>query len=410
MPDLILIGLNHRTAPIALRERVHRAADALTDTLHRLIQHPCIEEVAMLSTCNRVEVMMSVTDVDSAHAVILDDWAMVSGLSWDEMNAHTYLYVGVDAIHHVMRVAAGLDSLVLGETHILGQLSNALRTAQTAKTTHARLNITLSAALNIGKRARAETGLAHGARSVASAAAHLALRAVDGQACPMIAVIGLGEMGQAAARALVGRGVRVILLNRTDSRANDFAMKLGVEAHPWRGLSSALRAVDAVIVATGGTTPILTVEHISAVMESRRRPLTVIDVSVPRAVEPEAAGNFGLMLYDIDALRTALDHAELTRQTEAARAEILCAEAAHTVMTRLYERDAIPEIIALRQNAHAAAQAELDAALALQPMLSPETRLMLYRQTRRAVNQGLHAPILALKAQAAQRAPLEFSS
>lgn len=409
MHDLILIGLNHRTAPVALRERVHRAADALTDTLHRLVQHPCIEEAAMLSTCNRVEVMMSVTDVEAARAVILDDWAMVSGLSWGEMGAHTYTYIGFDAIQHLMRVAAGLDSLMLGETQILRQLAGTLRAAQSVKTIGATLNILLSAALNTGKRARTETGLAHGARSVASAAAHLALRSVEGQACSMIAVIGVGQMGQATVRALLGRGVRVIVLNRTDSKAHDIAARWGVESHPWRGLSSALRAVDAVIIATGASTPILTTEHMVAVMESRRRPLTVVDVSVPRAVEPEAADIFGLMLYDIDSLRTALDHAETSRQIEAARAERLCAQAAYTVMQRLSERDAIPEIMALRQNAHAAAQAQLEAAIEHQPNLSPETRQMLYRQTRRAVNQDLHAPILALKARAAERALLEFS-
>jgi glutamyl-tRNA reductase len=409
MPELILIGLNHHTAPVAVRERVYHATDALTRTLHRLTSQAGIDEAAMLSTCNRVEVLMVCTDVEIARAAVLSEWADISGLPADEIRAYTYTYQQIDAIHHLMRVAAGLDSLILGETHILGQLAASLKHAQAARTIGATLNIALSSALHLGKRARTQTRLTDGARSVASAAAHLALRAVQGQACPLIGVVGVGEMGQAAARALMGRGVRVILMNRTDSRADDVARRLGVESHPWRDLSVALRAVDAVIMATSATQPVLTADHLGVVMHSRRRPLTVVDLAVPRAVEPQAADIFGLMLYDIDALRTSLDHAEAARKIEAAHAETLCLDAAHAVVTRLSERDAIPAIVDLRQSAHAAAQAELDAALAGQPALAPEARLALVRQTRRAVNQALHHPILALKAQAAQRAELEFS-
>lgn len=409
MPELILIGLNHRTAPVAVRERVYHTPDALTRTLHRLTAQAGIHEAAMLSTCNRVEVLMVCTDVELARATVLTDWADISGLTVDEMSAYTYTYHQSDAVHHLMRVAAGLDSLILGESHILGQLAASLKHAQAAQTIGATLNIVLSSALHIGKRARAQTGLAHGARSVASAAAHLALRAVSGQACPLIAIIGMGEMGQAAARALIGRGVRVILINRTDSRAEDTACRLGLESHPWRGLSAALRAVDAVIMATSATQPILTADHLGGVMTSRRRPLTVVDLAVPRAVESEAAGLHGLTLYDIDALRTALDHVESARQTEAARAETLCAEAAHAVLTRLSERDAIPHIIQLRQQTHADALIALETVLDAQPNLTPHARLALIRQTRRTVNQALHPLILALKAQAAQRAELEFS-
>ncbi len=401
MPHMLMIGLSHRTAPVATRERAHRNGESLTDALQRWVQHPCIDEAAMLSTCNRVEVIVMTSDVEAAHAVVLAQIAESCDLTPAALMEYTYAYVGLAAVYHVMRVAAGLDSLVLGETQILGQLADALNAARAAKTSGASLNLLLTAALHTGKRVRAETRIAHGARSVASIAARTALHAVAGQPNPIILIVGAGEMGQAAARALQGREARVILLNRTDSRASAAAALLHIDSHPWANLTAALISADAVIAATGAQSAVLTTDALTNVMTARRgRRLTIVDLAVPRAVEAGAVTLPGLTLHDIDALRAHLDQSSTARQAEAARAERLCIAAARVAQRRLSERGAVPAIIALRHHEKHIAQAEYDAALRRQPDLTPEAQAAMSRTIRRAHNQTLYPQTLALKAHA----------
>lgn len=401
MPHLLLIGLSHRTAPVALRERVHRSGAALTDALRAWVSLPGVSEAAMVSTCNRVEVLLAVSEVEAARRAIIERWAADSGLSAEVLDAHTYALADRQAVAHVMQVAAGLDSLVLGETQILGQLADALRAAQAAHTAGTLTQRLLMVALHTGKRARTETHIAHGARSVASAAAHAALRAVHGLHCPLIVVVGAGEMGQGAARTLKGRGgVRVVLVNRTDARAERAAALIGVESHPWARLYDALTAADAVIAATGAQTAVLTADDMADLMARRAgRALAVVDIAVPRAVEPVDLP--GLSLHDIDGLRAALDHADTVRQTEAVRAADLCAAAADDFMRWLHQREAVPAIVALRQYAHRVAESAVESALGQHT--SDEQRQRAHREARRTVNQLLHAPTLTLKSNAAAR-------
>ncbi|MCU0463805.1 MAG: glutamyl-tRNA reductase [Anaerolineae bacterium] len=401
MPHLLLIGLSHRTAPVALRERVHRSGAALTDALRAWVSLLGVSEAAMVSTCNRVEVLLAVSEVEAARRAVLERWAADSDLSADDLATNTYTYADAEAVAHVMEVAAGLDSLVLGETQILGQLADALRAAQAAQTAGTLTQRLMMTALHTGKRTRTETHITHGARSVASAAAHAALHAVHGLNCPLIVILGAGEMGQGAARALKGRGgVRIVLVNRTDERAERAAALIGVESHPWARLHDALAAADAVIAATGAQTAVLTADDMADLMARRPgRPLTVVDIAVPRAVEPVELP--GLTLQDIDGLRAALDHADTVRQTEAVRAAELCAAAADDFMRWLGQREAVPAIIALRQYAHRLAESAVEAALGQH--ISDEHRQRAHRAARRTVNQLLHAPTLTLKSSSAAR-------
>jgi glutamyl-tRNA reductase len=398
-PILLLIGLDHHTTPVAVRERAHLSGQSQHSLLRRLIDHPDISEAFVLSTCNRVEVLMAVTDPKAASRHLLHSLSDLSGIQPQTLSRHMYVHCQYNAALHVMRVAAGLESLMLGETQILGQLASALRSAQQVSTIGSLLNQTIQAALHIGKRARAETDIAHGARSVASAAARLALRVTSHHHCPTILVIGAGEMGQAAARSLVGRGARVILTNRTDARANEHAARIGIEAHPWDALWDALPHADAVLVAVGGTHPLLTAERLSA--QTRRHPLTLIDLSVPRMVEPNAADLPHITLYDIDTLHHAIDSANAARHLGAQRAGSLCVSAADSLMYRLNERRAIPIIKALYQQAEADIQARLAEAFQHQPDLDEQQRRNLERRVRRLTRKTLHPQIIALKARAA---------
>lgn len=398
MPHLLLIGLSHRTAPVALRERVHRSGAALTDALRAWVSLPGVSEAAMVSTCNRVEVLLAVSEIETARCAVLDRWAADSGLPTDVLDAHTYALADRQAVAHVMAVAAGLDSLVLGETQILGQLADALRAAQAAHTAGTLTQRLLMDALHTGKRTRTETHITHGARSVASAAAHAALRAVHGLHCPLIVIVGAGEMGQGAARTLKGRGgVRVVLVNRTDERAERAAALIGVESHPWARLHDALAAADAVIAATGAQAAVLTADDMADLMARRAgRALAVVDIAVPRAVESVELP--GLTLHDIDGLRAALDHADSVRQTEAVRAAELCESAGDEFMRWLRQREAVPAIVALRHYAHHLAESAVESALGQH--VSDEHRQRAHRDARRTVNQLLHAPTLALKSSA----------
>ena len=395
---LFAVGLSHRTAPVELRERVDFARGGVEAALSALASRGIAHELVVLSTCNRAEVY-AVGDNESSAAGLTRFFSEYHGVPPEHIAEHLYVRRGPEAALHLFRVAAGLDSLVVGEPQILGQVKAAYATANELQATGALTNRLFHSAFAVGKRVRSETGLSEGAVSVSYAAIALAKKIFGNLEGLNVLILGAGEMAKLTGVHLRAQRVnQITIAGRTTAAAERLAHHLNGRAVPWDDLTHALAAADIVITATGATEPVLTRTRVEEVMRPRRgRPLFIIDIALPRDVEA-AAGNLDqVFLYNLDDLRAIVKENLARRTAELERADVIVNEEVTRFASWMQSREIIPTVVALRRRFESIRQAELNR---LQPKLAglpPEARARLDEITHLIVEKLLLAPTEQLK-------------
>jgi glutamyl-tRNA reductase len=393
---LLLVGTSHRLAPVEVRERVAVDDDAAADIAARLAGE---DEAVCLSTCNRTELYVAATDSTEAEQRATDTLAELAAVEPPELEPYLYRLEHEAAAVHLFRVAAGLDSLVPGESEILGQV----RTAYEQGTVGPLLDRLFSHALHTGKRVRTDTAIAESPGTTSSAAAALAAQVFGDLKGARIAIVGAGKIGKRAARRLTKRGAELsFIANRTETRARELATELGGETIPLEGLVDATRAVDILVSSTSSTGFVLTKEALAPALSVRKgRPLLLIDLAVPRDLDPAINELPDCYLYDIDDLEAVVHETARGREAEFARAEAIAVEEAARFRDWLAARDVAPVIASLRERAETIRRGELAKASGRLAGLSERERNAVESLTSQIVNKLLHEPILRLKEAAA---------
>jgi len=395
---LYAIGLSHRTAPVELRERVDFARGGVEQALASLAVRGVGREMVVLSTCNRAEIY-AVGDNDATADGVSRFFSEYHNIPHEQMSEHLYVRNGADAARHLFRVAAGLDSLVVGEPQILGQVKAAYAAAHEGHFTAALMNRLFHSAFAAGKRVRSETGLGEGAVSVSYAAIALAKKIFGDLKGRNVLILGAGEMAKLTGVHLQAQHVKQITIaSRTLLTAENLAAHLGGTAVPWDALDTALHAADIVVTATGASEPVLTRARIEEAMRPRRgRALFIIDIALPRDVEASAGDLGQVFLYNIDDLRTIVQENLARRTAELARGEAIVEEEVAKFVAWMQSREIVPTVVALRQRFESIRQSEL---ARLEPKLTglpPEARVRLEEVTRLIVEKLLLTPTEQLK-------------
>jgi glutamyl-tRNA reductase len=398
---LLLVGISHRTAPVDVRERVDFQARGVGEALRAVAERGSTREAVILSTCNRAELYVACDDVAATRGDLAAFISDFNGVDAADVAPHVYDVSDLDAARHLFRVAAGLDSLVVGEPQILGQVKDAHTVATETQTSGPVLNRLFHASFAVGKRVRTETALGAGAVSVSYAAVALARKIFGDLAGRNASVIGAGEMGKLTALHIKTQGVQhVTIVSRTMAHAARTAEAIGgASAAPWDELDTVLSNSDIVITATGAALPILTKPHIEAVMRPRRnRPLFIIDIAMPRDVEPAAGEIEQVFLYNIDDLQATVRENLARRASEVERAETIVSEEIEKFGAWFRSRSAIPTVVALRQRFEAIRRAELERLDFKLSALPPEARARVDEITHLIVEKLLLTPTEQLKA------------
>jgi len=395
--ELTVLGVNHRTAPVALRERLAFPEGTLPSVLHLLSE--VASEAYVLSTCNRTE-LYAVTDVESPIAALTDLLVDIRDIAPDALQGHTYVRSGEEAVRHLLRVACGLDSMVLGEAQILGQVREAFDAAVATGTVGPVFRRVLPLALEIGKRARSETRIGRGSVSPSSVAVDLVKRDLGQIHSRSVLVVGAGEAAQATVRSLADAGTSEILVaNRSLPRAEEAAEAVGGRAVPYEELSDALYAVDIVISSTSAMEPVITAEAVSRAMSQRpQRSLLFVDIAVPRDIDPAVAEIPNVILYNIDDLEAMCTENLLSRQREAAGVEALVDDGLAQFRDWQGVQHLVPTIGALYQHAELIRRMEIDRTIPRLRSLSSDDRELIDVMTASIVRRLLHGPVAALKA------------
>ncbi|HEX9104265.1 MAG TPA: glutamyl-tRNA reductase, partial [Polyangia bacterium] len=403
--QLGIVGLSHKTAPIEVRERVAFAEDALGDSLRKLVGVPGVGEAMIVSTCNRVELYAGVDDKAALEALmrfLIDERQLPPSL-----RTHVYAHDGHDALRHLFRVAASLDSMVVGESQILGQVKEAYAVALEAGTLGPILQRAVPRAFALAKRVRTETDVAKSSASIASAAVDLAAQIFGALAGRHVLVVGAGKMGDLSARHLKAAGIgELSVVNRTHARAVELAEKLGGRAAPWDDLDRLLTKVDIVLCSTGATEPVMRKDRVAKAMRARKgRWLFFIDIAVPRDVEPGVGEVENVYLYDVDALERVVAQNRAQRQNEAAEAEAMVDAELKRFKEHELSLGAVPTIKLLRARFLEVALAEVERTAA---RLGDKERAAMQQMAEAIVNKLLHTPLTKLKKDAAERPDSEL--
>jgi glutamyl-tRNA reductase len=394
--SLALIGVNHKTAPIELRERIAISREELPETTRALAAVPGVFECMIVSTCNRVEILAA---VESPAVDVASFLHRRFGLDPALLAPHLYEHRDQEAVRHLFRVAASLDSMVVGESQILGQVKEAYAVAHAAGTVGGQLEHLLQSTFAAAKRVRSETEIGSNSVSIASVAVELARKIFGSLQGRTVFLVGAGKMSELAARHLVQQGAGAILVtNRTQERARRMAESFAGQVIPFEELYDAASQADIVISSTGAPHPIFRREHGQAFLHRRRnRPMFFIDIAVPRDVDPLMGKLEGIFVYDIDDLQqVAVAHLS-ERSREAAAAEALIAAEVERFYQRQLTVNAAPAIVALQRQAEEIRQAEFKRAQARLGPLSAEQIAAVEALTRGLVNKLLHPPMQALK-------------
>jgi glutamyl-tRNA reductase len=398
---LVLVGLSHRTAPVELRERVDFSRGDMGAAVSALASRVESGEGVIVSTCNRVEIYTEANQHgDRALEQIAAFVSDYHGVPREALDAHLYARTDADAARHLFRVASGLDSLVIGEPQILGQVKGAYEIATEKQVSGGALNRLFHAAFAAAKRVRTETGLAEGAVSVSYAAVSLAKKIFGRLDGLHVLILGAGEMAALTATHLKGQQVlSLTVASRTLATAQALAAEVGGSAVPWSEMPAALAAADIVVTATGASEPVLTGERIAGVMKKRQhRPLFLIDIAVPRDVEASAANVEQVFLYNIDDLQAIVTENLARRTAELQNAETIISEEVEKFAAWLRSRTAVPTVIALRQRFETIRQAELKRLEPKLASLTPDARARVDEITRLIVEKLLLTPTEQLKA------------
>jgi glutamyl-tRNA reductase len=407
---IAVVGLSHRTAPVEIRERLSIAEQSMEDSLQRLRADEQVLEASILSTCNRLEIYTLLRHPDQGVSAVGSFLSEHSGLNIEELTPHLFAYHHEEAVGHLMRVAAGLDSLVLGEGQILSQVKKMVRLGQEHRSIGPILNRLLNQAVSTGKRVRSETNLGTGAVSISSAAVELAqlkvgqARGVD-DLVPLdqeqIAVVGAGRMARLLLQHLQAKGARgVVLLNRTVSRAELMAADfpaLPVQCRPLSDLDHCLSTCSLVFTSTGADDPIITAERLSKL--NRRSSLMLVDIGVPRNISADVADLAGVDSFDVDDLQEVVARNQEARREIAAEAEGLLQQEGQEFLEWWDGLEAVPVANRLRTQLEEIREQELQKALSrMGPDLSARERKVVEALTKGIINKILHTPVTKLRA------------
>lgn len=394
-----LIGVNHISAPIEVRERLTIPEERLPEAIRILAQQPGVEEAMVLSTCNRVELLTSSqgTDLRGFFRVYFD-------LSPETLNSHFYEFKQRDVVRHVFRVASSLDSMVVGEPQILGQVKEAYAIARGLGAVHSSLDVLLSRAFAVAKRVRNETAIGSSSVSISSVAVQLAEKIFGSLSGTTVYVVGAGKMAELAARRLMGNGVGSIFFsNRTHDGALQMAEAFGGEAVPFERLHETADRADIVLTSTGASEFLFRREHGERFLARRRnRPMFFIDISVPRNVDPEVNRLDGMFVYDIDDLQAVAAGNTAERRKEAERAEKIIEVEVDRFASRMKSLAVVPTILSLQEQCETIRQAEMDRIRGKLGELTPEQEAAIDSMTHGIINKLLHTPITTLKSSAVE--------
>ena len=397
---LLLIGISHRTAPVELRERIDFQVRGVAGALRALAERGSAREAVVVSTCNRAELYVACDEAAATRQDLVRFVSEYNGVPATEIAPHIYEVVDLEVAQHLFRVAAGLDSLVMGEPQILGQVKDAHTVASDTHTAGPVLNRLFHTSFAVGKRVRSETGVGSGAVSISYAAVALARKIFGDLNSRSVAVIGAGEMGKLTALHMKAQSVQhITIVSRTMAHAARTAEAIGgASAAPWEELDAVLSASDIVITATGAAAPILTKAHIEAVMRPRRnRPLFIIDIAMPRDVEAQAGEIEQVFLYNIDDLQSTVRDNMARRASEVSRAESIVREEVDKFGVWFRSRGVIPTVVALRERFEAIRRAELERLQFKLSTLPPDARARVDEITHLIVEKLLLTPTEQLK-------------
>ena len=397
--SLVVVGLNHRTVPVELLERVSVPPEGLPKALQTLSRAEHLAEVVLLSTCNRTEIYAHATLFHPAMQDVSDFLADTSGVAPEEFADLLYTYHDDAAVAHLFGVAAGLDSMIIGEGEILGQVREAWNAAEYEGTSGPLLSRTFRHAIEVGKRARTETAIGRHAVSVSSAAVALATTRLGSLDDRRVLVLGAGTMGEGMALALAGAGVReIVVANRTASRADELATRVGGRAIGLDEIPDALVACDVLLASTGAQELLVERSDIEAVMATRTgRALLVVDIGVPRNIDPGAGQVFGVTLLDIDDLRAFGEQSLAQRRQEIGHVRDIIAVELDRHRLERSAREVAPLITALRARAEELRTGELERFRAKLDALDPAARDVVDALTHGIVNKLLHEPTVRMK-------------
>ncbi|MBI5741115.1 MAG: glutamyl-tRNA reductase [Nitrospirae bacterium] len=398
--NILVIGLNHKTAPIEVREKVAFAGPKLQEAIHMLKGSGAVKESIILSTCNRVEIYAGVSDVDSGVENVKGFISEFHKVKRDLLDKSLYIHKGTDAIRHMYRVASSLDSMVVGEPQILGQLKDAFDAALKNRSTGVILNKLMRKSVSVAKRIRTETRIAESAVSISFAAVELAKKIFDDLSTKSFMLIGAGEMAELAARHLINSGVKgVYITNRTIARAEELALEFHGTVVPFENFVRELIHTDIVICSTGAPNYILLREQVQKLMKERKqRQVFIIDISVPRNIDPQINEIDNVYLYDVDSLQGIVDTNIQERAREAEKAEQIVDEEIGSFLKWQDSLTATSTIVALRNKAEEIRKSELEKVLKkLGPMEEEKIKAIEYL-TASIVNKLIHPPTVALKA------------
>ena len=394
--DLLLVGVSHKTAPVAVRERLTVDPEAIAAALTELTGLAPVREAVMLATCNRVELYVAADDADRAAAGLAEVLARRAGVGVPELAEHLYQHRDSAAVRHLFRVASSLDSLVVGEPQILGQTKQAYDAAVQHGTAGAVLRACFEeGAFRVARRVRRETAIARNPVSVSSVAVDFARQVVGDFARRRVLIVGAGKMSELAARTLRTHGATLTVINRTRARADEMAKQFGADVADWENLRGALVAADIVIASTGAQRPVLTLDLLTQVRKARRgRPLCLLDIAVPRDVEPAVGELSDIYLYDIDALQKVAGEHRAERAEEAAEAESVVEEELGRFVKKWRNRQRGPMISALQTHFHGIARAEV---MRLSGGVDEKERKARLDIAESLVKKLLHQPMTALR-------------
>jgi glutamyl-tRNA reductase len=402
--NLTLLGINHRTAPVEVREKMNIPADQLVEAVADLVHREGIREVMILSTCNRVEVTTSAEDEVDAESIIRTFLSDHHHCKLEPFAHFFYRMRQQDVVKHLFRVASSLDSMILGEPQILGQIKQAYATARTAGAMSSTLNDVVNQALSVAKRVRRETALGSAAVSVSYAAVELAKKIFGGLKDKTIFVVGAGKMSELAAKHLLGSGASKILVsNRTFERAAELAAAFHGTAVPFENLFEHLSQADIVISSTGSPQTIINKHQVEKLLSARKnRPIFFVDIAVPRDIDPAVNELDNVFLYDIDDLGHVVEANKKQREREAVWAEEIIQAEVQKTLKRLASRDVVPTIVALEERLNHIRASEMERYQARLAGMTPEQRQAVDALTRGMMNKILHGPITELKSGAGE--------
>ena len=397
--SIVVLGVNHRSAPLDVIERVAVAEESLTKALHSLVSRDNVRETVLLSTCNRTEVYVVAEKFHGAYADVRDYFCELSGLTPDELHPHFYSQHDEAAVSHLFEVASGLDSAVIGETEILGQVRDAWDLARVEQTSRTTLNMLFRQALEVGKRARNETGISKSTTSISHAAVEMAKELLGTMQGRSVLVVGAGDMGEGVTVALADSGVgQVLVTNRTIAKAQALADRVSGSVTEFYRLAESLVEADVVVTCTGAGSTVIDADMVkNAMLQRPDRPLFIVDIAVPRDVDSDVANIDGVTLLDLDNLRDWAARGQAQRATEALAVRDIIVQEIERFNMETTARQAAPLVAQLHERAEAVRAAEIDRQSKKLSSLTPEQQDAVDAVTKGIVAKLLHDMSVRLK-------------